>query len=173
MRNVLTTLLCGCALAGCYDSDSGDAGPSGSDAGAAVDAATSDDAGAGGVDAGPMMSVDAGPPMMRVDAGLDAGPLMAEDAGLDAGPPPDAGALVPGDVCSHLCNQLLVCVPMAPPGELGRCISECSADLADCSTAELAALRACADAPDACDTDPDSMAPKLLMCVMAESCVMG
>jgi len=178
VRTVWPTLLCCClALAGCDGSDPADAGAPPSDAGSTIDAGASADAG-GAMDGGPMMTVDAGG---GEDAGAmmvaDAGPMMTADAGLDAGtdagPPPDGGALVPGDVCTSLCNRLLMCSPMAPPGELGRCISECSADLADCSTAQLATLRACADAPDACDTDPVSMAPKLLMCVMAESCVMG
>jgi len=182
VRHLGLILLCASAsLAGCDDAEPGDAGAMASDAGAAADSGAVDEEDAGPTpaeDAGPMTGADAGfdagRPMTDAgaDAGFDAGPPMT-DAGFDAGPPADAGALVPADVCDRLCNRLLVCVPMAPPGELGRCITECTADLSDCSTMQLAALRACADAPDACDTDPVSMAPKLLACVMAEACVMG
>ncbi|MCB9594736.1 MAG: hypothetical protein H6719_18595 [Sandaracinaceae bacterium] len=151
------------------------------DAGAPPDAATAADAGAdasvadaGGMDAG---TTDAGPGTGSdaglTDAGSDAGGMDAgaTDAGSDAGAT-DAGPLTAATACDALCNRLLICAG-APMSELAMCISDCTADLLDCSDPELTTLRACESAPDACDLDPATMAPKLLSCVMTVACVMG
>ncbi len=177
MTSFLRASLALVVMAGCDGATAVDAGAL-ADAGASMDASASMDAGdgadAGLADAGAdaAVALDAG----ASDAGSsDAGPsdasadaAVALDAGSsDAGPPPD-----PADLCDALCTTLQMCVS-APPGEFENCVTDCTADLADCSPPQLGELRACQRAPDACVIDPVTMAPKLITCIMGIACVMG
>lgn len=78
------------------------------------------------------------------------------------------GSVEPPAACTELCGRIGECT--GEPEDPG-CVTECTADLLDCSAAEIATLRACGEAADACAEDPATMGPSLASCVGAVPCV--
>ena len=119
------------------------------DGGASLDAASMP------VDAA-SMPVDAA--SMPVDA------ASSDGAVLDAGHAGDGGALTAESVCAGLCPALSVCAGSTPSA---TCTADCSADLADCSAAQLESLAACNTAGCAMG----AMAPAIVECLTMVACI--
>ena len=87
------------------------------------------------------------------------------DAVVDA--PPDAPSTDPAITmtCTDLCNAIGVCAMETPDA---TCVTECSADLADCTAQQVTDLDACKT--EACGDENDS---PLINCVIAVGCVDG
>lgn len=102
------------------------------------------------------MPVDAA--SMPVDA------ASSDGAVLDAGHAGDGGALTAESVCAGLCPALSVCAGSTPSA---TCTADCSADLADCSAAQLESLAACNTAGCAMG----AMAPAIVECLTMVACI--
>ena len=108
----------------------------------------------------------------RVDDGgasLDAASMpvdaaYSDGAVLDAGHAGDGGALTAESVCAGLCPALSVCAGSTPSA---TCTADCSADLADCSAAQLESLAACNTAGCAMG----AMAPAIVECLTMVACI--
>lgn len=88
------------------------------------------------------------------------------DAAIDAPPDaPGANSAAITMTCTDLCNAIGVCAMETPDA---GCVTECSADLADCTAQQVTDLDACKT--QACGDEDDS---PLINCVAAISCVDG
>ncbi|HUS28002.1 MAG TPA: hypothetical protein VMZ53_05820 [Kofleriaceae bacterium] len=88
------------------------------------------------------------------------------DAAIDAppdAPPADNAAITM--TCTDLCDAIGVCF-MEPPD--ASCVTDCSADLADCTAQQVTDLDACKT--EACG---DETASPIFDCITAVSCVDG
>jgi len=102
------------------------------------------------------------PPHPDAAPGIDAKMV---DAAVDA--PPDAPPTNPAitATCTDLCNAIGVCVMETPDA---GCVTDCSADLADCTAQQVTDLDACKT--QACGDETSS---PLIDCIGAVTCVDG
>jgi hypothetical protein len=117
---------------------------------------------------------DGGRSPATTDAATDAIVIVdaLPDAPLDAppdAPPVDAPPTIPAEVtaaCTQACNALGVCFGNTDPGKLDECVGECSLDLLDCSSPQVAAVQACST--EECG---DEEGGPIIDCLMAIACV--
>jgi hypothetical protein len=84
------------------------------------------------------------------------------DASVDSPPPTDPAITT---TCTDLCNAIGVCAMETPDA---GCVTECSADLADCTAQQVTDLEACKT--EACGDETNS---PLINCIGAVTCVDG
>jgi hypothetical protein len=111
-------------------------------------------------DDGSSLPVDARAVDAAIDARIVDAPIVLPDAYIPDAPP---GAIT--TACTNACAKIATCA-MEP--DVGGCVGECSADLADCSAAEVAAVDACTT--QACGDIEGKNSP-FLQCITAIACV--